>query len=173
MIRYIDRYRGHVGVERICRVLNEAEGGFITSRGYRAAKTRVRSPRDLKDDMLSPEIQRTYPAHYSVYVVRKMWRAMRRRGCGIGRDQTYRLMLQAGVTGAVRGRKPQTTVPVPVPDHPLIHSLVLFDQPEIFQSLPALRERRLRPRRLLQRGERPHPDSGIRKIASSSCGSAH
>lgn len=67
MIRYIDMYRDRFGVERICRVLNEAEGGFITSRGYRAAKTRVRSARDLKDDMLIPEIQRIYSANYSVY----------------------------------------------------------------------------------------------------------
>lgn len=46
-----------------------------------------------------------------------MWHAMGREGWDIGRDQTYRLMRKAGITGAVRGRKPRTTVPVPVPDH--------------------------------------------------------
>lgn len=117
MIRYIDAHKDRFGVERICRVLSEAEGGFITSRGYRAAKTRVRSARDLKDDMLIPEIQRIYAENYSVYGVRKMWHAMRREGWDIGRDQTYRLMRKAGITGAVRGRKPRTTVPAPVPDH--------------------------------------------------------
>ena len=117
MIRYIDTYRDHFGVERICRVLDATEGGFITSRGYRAAKTRVRSARELKDDLLIGEIQRIYAQNYSVYGVRKIWHALRREGWAVGRDQTYRLMRKAGITGAVRGRKLRTTVPVPVPDH--------------------------------------------------------
>lgn len=117
MIRYIDKYRDRFGVERICRVLSKADGGFITSRGYRAAKARIRSARDLKDDMLTPEIQRIHAANYSVYGVRKMWHALQREGWGVGRDQTARLMRKAGVTGAVRGRKPRTTAPATTPDH--------------------------------------------------------
>ncbi len=62
MIRYIDQYRDRFGVERICRVLNATEGGFITSRGFRAAKTRVRSAKELKDDLLIGEIQRIHAA---------------------------------------------------------------------------------------------------------------
>ena len=45
MIRFIDEYRERFGVELICRVLRPAVQGFITSRGYRAAKTRVASAR--------------------------------------------------------------------------------------------------------------------------------
>ncbi len=41
MIAYIDEYRCRFGVEPICRVLGASlEGGFITSRGYLAAKSR-------------------------------------------------------------------------------------------------------------------------------------
>ena len=117
MIRFIDEHRNRFGVELICRVMDEADGGFITSRGYRAAKTRVRSARGLKDDLMIPEIQRIHAANYGVYGVRKMWHAMRREGWEIGRDQTARLMRAAGVEGAVRGRRPRTTVAAPVPDH--------------------------------------------------------
>ncbi len=37
------------------------------------------------------------------------WRALRRAGWNIGRDQTARLMRQADLNGAVTGRKPRTT----------------------------------------------------------------
>ena len=116
MIRYIDTHRDRFGVEPICRVLDATGRGFLTYRGYRAAKTRVRSARDLKDDLLIGEIQRIYAQNYSVYGVRKMWHALRREGWNIGRDQTGRLMRKAGITGAVRGRKPRTTVPDHRPD---------------------------------------------------------
>lgn len=116
MIRYIDTHRDRFGVEPICRVLDQTECGFITSRGYRAAKIRVRSARDLKDDLLIGEIQRIHAQNYSVYGVRKIWHALRREGWDVGRDQVFRLMGKAGITGAVRGRKPRTTVPAPVLD---------------------------------------------------------
>lgn len=117
MIRFIDTYRDHFGVESICRILAATERGFITSRGYRAAKTRVPSARCLRDDLLIGEIQRIHAANYGVYGIRKMWHAMHRAGWQVGRDQCARLMRKSGVTGAVRGRKPRTTVATPVPDH--------------------------------------------------------
>ena len=43
MISYIDAYKDQFGVEAICRVLKQADRGFITSRGYRKATTRVPS----------------------------------------------------------------------------------------------------------------------------------
>ena len=110
MIRYIDRYRNRFGVENICTALQEnLAGGFITSRGYRAAKARVPAARTLKDQLLIPELVKIHEENYGVYGVRKMWHAMRRAGWSIGRDQTYRLMKIAGVAGAHRGRKPVTT----------------------------------------------------------------
>ena len=56
MIRYIDEHKDQFGVEAICRVLRPAVRGFITSRGYRAAKTRPPSARALQDELLVPEI---------------------------------------------------------------------------------------------------------------------
>lgn len=110
MIRYIDTYKNRFGVENICTALQDnLAGGFITSRGYRAAKARVPAARALKDQLLIPELVKIHQENYSVYGVRKMWHAMRRAGWSIGRDQTYRLMRSAGVAGAHRGRKPITT----------------------------------------------------------------
>lgn len=39
MIAFIDEHRDHFGVEFICRALQTAVHGFLTSHGYRAAKT--------------------------------------------------------------------------------------------------------------------------------------
>ena len=110
MIRYIDQHKNHFGVEPICRTLSDfLEDGFITSRGYRAAKKRIPAARTLKDQLLVPELVKIYQQNYSVYGVRKMWHAMNRAGWDIGRDQTHRLMQIAGIAGAHRGRKPITT----------------------------------------------------------------
>ncbi|TCJ91382.1 integrase-like protein [Dermacoccus sp. SAI-028] len=113
------------GVESICRVLRATDCGFIppqaggapTSRGYRAAKTRPRCARAIRDDVLVEEVKRLHAQNYGVYGHRKMWHAMRRRGWMIGRDQTARLMKVAGLHGVRRGRRPFTTVGSKLPDH--------------------------------------------------------
>src|SRR5690625_1268550 len=117
MIRYIDMLRDRFGVESICRVLGATDRGFITSRGYRAAKTRPASERAQRDAALIPVVKELHQANYGVYGVRKMWHAMTRAGWDVGRDQVARLMRLAGLSGVVRGRKPRTTVPATVPDH--------------------------------------------------------
>jgi putative transposase len=116
MIRYIDIYRGQFGVEAICRVLSKTGRGFISSRGYRAAKTRQVSSRGVRDAQIIPILRELHALNYHVYGVRKMWHVLRRHGWLIGRDQCSRLMRQAGVGGVVRGRKPRTTTPNLVPD---------------------------------------------------------
>lgn len=116
MIAYIDMYRDQFGVELICRTLGATEGGFLTSRGYRAAKTRPASDRQLRDAVLVPVIARIHAENYGAYGVRKIWHAMRREGWSIGRDQVARLMRAAGLEGVIRGRKPRTTIPAGVPD---------------------------------------------------------
>ena len=65
---------------------------FITSRGYRAAKSRPLSDRALKDEALFEIIVQIHAENYGVYGVRKMWHAMRRAGWDVGRDQVARLM---------------------------------------------------------------------------------
>src|SRR5690625_5756973 len=117
MIRYIDMFRDRFGVESICRVLGATDRGFITSRGYRAAKTRPASERAQRDAALIPVVKELHQANYGVYGVRKMWHAMTRAGWDVGRDQVARLMRLAGLSGVVSGRKPQTTVGANVKDH--------------------------------------------------------
>ncbi|MEV8404207.1 IS3 family transposase, partial [Streptomyces niveus] len=95
MIAFIDEHRDQFGVEAICRTLRATECGFITSRGYRAAKTRPRSSRTLRDGILVEELRRIHAENYGVYGVRKMHHAMRRAGWQIGRDQVARLMRAA------------------------------------------------------------------------------
>ncbi|WP_201301315.1 IS3 family transposase, partial [Citricoccus sp. K5] len=117
MIRFIDEHRDHFGVEAICRTLGATECGFITSRGYRAAKTRPASERRVRDTVLLEELRRIHTENYGVYGYRKMWHAMRRAGWDVGRDQVARLMKAEGLAGVRRGRKPVTTRPAAEPDH--------------------------------------------------------
>lgn len=72
MIWFIDHHRDRFGVEAICRSLCATERGFITSRGYRAAKSRPTSARAVRDEILIEELGRIHAANYSVYGVRKM-----------------------------------------------------------------------------------------------------
>ena|GEM_PF-1812794 len=129
MIQFIDEHRDRFGVEAICRTLRATTCGFITSRAYRAAKTRPASARALRDEVLLPEIKRIHQENYSVYGVRKMHHAMLRSGWQIGRDQVARLMRIAGLQGVRRGRKPRTTrsagnhVPHALPDTPIPASI--------------------------------------------------
>jgi len=109
MIRFIDEHRDQFGVELICRTLRPAVAGFITSRGYRAAKTRPPSARRLSDDLLVGEVARLDAENYGVYGRRKMHALMRRQGWDVGRDQTERLMRAAGVRGVKRSKKVFTT----------------------------------------------------------------
>lgn len=92
MIAFIDMVKHRFGVEAICRVLRATESGFITARGFRAAKTRPLSARRLSDGLLGAEISRLHGENYGVYGVRKMHALMRRQGWAIGRDQTGRIM---------------------------------------------------------------------------------
>lgn len=115
MIAYIDTYRGQFELELICRTLAARKGGFITSRGYRAAKARPDSARQVRDRELIEVMKDLHERNYGVYGVHKMWHAMRRAGWVIGRDQVARLMRVAGISGVIRGRKPRTTTPGTAP----------------------------------------------------------
>lgn len=110
MIRYIDLYRDRFGVEPICAALADTDGGFITSRGYRAAKTRPRSARSLSDELIGEVIERVHAANYSVYGIRKMHAALTREGWLIGRDRVARIMKLRGLAGVRRGTKVVTTI---------------------------------------------------------------
>ena len=103
MVDYIDRHKTTFGVEPICTVLQVAPST------YYAAKTRPLSARRLRDDVVKAAMVVIWEANYSVYGVRKLWKAMLRGGHTIGRDQTARLMRELGIRGVRRGRKVFTT----------------------------------------------------------------
>jgi len=109
MILFIDQMRDRFGVELLCRVLRPAVRGFLSARGYRAAKARMPSVRQLRDELLVPEVARLHAENYGVYGRRKMHALMRRQGWRIGRDQTARLMKLAGVEGVKRSKRTITT----------------------------------------------------------------
>ncbi len=104
MIAFLDVFKDQFGVEPICVTLGAMECGFITARGYRAAKTRPAAARTLRDELLIGEVERIHEENYSVFGARKMHAAMNRAGWGIGRDQAGRLMREARVQGMTRGK---------------------------------------------------------------------
>ena len=81
----------------------------MTSRGYRAAKSRPLLNRAIRDQVLGDEIERLHVENYGVYGVRKMYYLMRRQGWIVGRDQVAQVMKTRGITGVKRGRATFTT----------------------------------------------------------------
>jgi hypothetical protein len=66
MIACIDAHRDQFGVELICRVLRAAIPGFLTARGYRAARTRRASDREIRDEQLIADLREVHRTNYSV-----------------------------------------------------------------------------------------------------------
>lgn len=102
---YIDQHKHRFGVEPICNTLQVAPST------YYAARSRPPSARQLADERLTEHVRRVFNEHYAVYGRRKIWAQLNREGIRVGRDRVARLMRQAGISGAVRGRKPRTTTP--------------------------------------------------------------
>lgn len=83
MIAFIDEQRDLYSVEFLCRVMHEHTiGGFITPRGYRAAKSRPASARSIRDQFLVEELKKIHAKNYSVYGAENVARSQARRvGC--------------------------------------------------------------------------------------------
>jgi transposase InsO family protein len=113
MITFIDVMKHRFGVEAICRTLRATDCGFLSARGYRAAKSRAPSARALRDGLLGAEISRLHAENYGVYGTRKMHQLMKRQGWAIGRDQTGRIMKSLGLRGVKRSKRVYTTRPDP------------------------------------------------------------
>jgi putative transposase len=92
-----------LGVEPICETLQVAPST------YYAAKDRALSRRAQRDVELVPQLVELWKKNYEVYGSRKLWKAAQRSGIDIGRDQTARLMRQAGIQGALRSKRVRTT----------------------------------------------------------------
>jgi putative transposase len=78
---------------------------------YYDAKTRPPSARVCRDSVIGPALHQLWEDNYRVYGARKLWKAARRAGHDVGRDQVVRHMRAAGMTGARRGKRVRTTKP--------------------------------------------------------------
>lgn len=100
---FIDTNGDELGIEPICEVL-----GWPTSTYYEA-RDREPSAREIRDQELMPRLRELWEHNRKVYGVHKLWKAARRDGIDIGRDQTARLMRRMGIRGVSRSRKVRTT----------------------------------------------------------------
>jgi putative transposase len=107
-VEFVDEHRERFGVEPICRALSGA-GVKIAPSTYYAAKTRPPSARALRDAVMMPILMALWLANYRVYGAHKLWKAARRAGHDIGRDQVARLMRELGIRGVRRGKRVITT----------------------------------------------------------------
>ena len=113
IVEYIDAHREAFGVEPICAVLREIdpENWTVSPSTCWAAKVRGLSARAVQDAERVPRLIGLWEHNFEVYGVRKLWKAARRDGIDIGRDQTARLMRVAGIEGVTRSRTVRTTRP--------------------------------------------------------------
>ena len=105
MVNYIDAHRSEFGVEPICTTLQVAPST------YYAARSRLPSARQIGDGLMMPILLALWVANFKVYGAHKLWKAARRAGHDIGRDQVARLMKTIGIEGVRRGRRVRTTRP--------------------------------------------------------------
>ena len=96
-----------LGVELICKTLQVAPST------YYAARDGSPSARTLSDAVLSRELYSLWENNRKVYGVRKLWKAARRAGLNVGRDQTARMMRSPGIEGVKRSRRVKTTTSDP------------------------------------------------------------
>jgi len=101
MVDFIDQERHEFDVESICRVLP------IASSTYYAVKRRQVEPsaRTVRDAVMMTILMAIWVANRKVYGAHKLWKAARRAGHEIGRDQVARLMRTMGIEGVSRRRK--------------------------------------------------------------------
>jgi putative transposase len=99
IVDYIDGHRDEFGVEPICKVLQVAPST------YYSAKNRAASARSVRDAMMMQILMVLWVANRKVYGAHKLWKAVRRAGHDIGRDQVARLMRELAIEGVSRRRK--------------------------------------------------------------------
>ncbi|MFG2358312.1 IS3 family transposase [Streptomyces sp. NPDC048521] len=101
-----------LGVGFACRVLGLSESA------YYARKKRPKSARRLRDEQLMPLIEQVHAESGGTYGVRRITRALRRKGVVVARCTVERLMRELGLEGVIRGQRRRTTVPEPSAPRP-------------------------------------------------------
>jgi putative transposase len=101
IVGFIDEHRDVFGVEPICRVLQMAPST------YYAAKRRELAPsaRAVRDAVMIQILMVLWVANRKVYGAHKLWKAARRAGHDVGRDQVARLMRAMQIEGVSRRRR--------------------------------------------------------------------
>ena len=102
IVAYIDAHKDRFGVAPICRVLTE-HGMAIAPSTYYAARACPVTVSELTEAYAANTLLDCYRANRSVYRARKLWRALRRDGHDLGRDQVARVMGVVWITGVRRG----------------------------------------------------------------------
>ena len=110
MVSFIDDHRETYGVEPICAVLPIAPSIYYEQKARQADPSRLPA-RARRDAVLCAEIERVWKENRQVYGARKVWRQLGRERIPTARCTVERLMRRLGICGAVRGRKPKTTIP--------------------------------------------------------------
>jgi putative transposase len=100
IVAFVDENRDELGVEPICRALQVAPST------YYAAKRRQVAPsaRAVRDAVMMQVLMVLWVANRKVYGAHKLWKAARRAGHDVGRDQVARLMRELGIEGVSRLR---------------------------------------------------------------------
>jgi putative transposase len=101
IVAFVDDNRAELGVEPICRALQVAPST------YYAATRRQADPsaRAVRDALMMQVLMVLWVANRKVYGAHKLWKAARRAGHDIGRDQVARLMRELGIEGVSRLRR--------------------------------------------------------------------
>ena len=101
IVAFIDDCRDEFGVEPICTTLQMAPST------YYAAKRRELAPsaRAVRDAAMMQVLMVLWIANRKVYGAHKLWKAARRAGHDIGRDQVARLMRAMEIEGVSRQRR--------------------------------------------------------------------
>ncbi|WP_374227572.1 IS3 family transposase [Streptomyces sp. AC627_RSS907] len=100
------------GVGPVRRVLGWSESA------YYARKKRPKSARRLRDEQLMRLIEQVHAESGGTYGVRRITRALRRKGVVVARCTVERLMDELGLEGVIRGQRRRTTVPEPSAPRP-------------------------------------------------------
>ena len=111
-MEFIDTNRDEFGVEPICAALQ------VASSTYHDNKSRPLSARAIRDAVMMPILLALWIANRKVYGAHKLWKAARRAGHVIGRDQVARLMGELGIRGVSRTRRVRTTIPAERAERP-------------------------------------------------------
>jgi transposase InsO family protein len=114
-VAFVDANRGDIvegrklGVEPICEILQVVPSSYYAAKRRQPSQRSVRDEQlSVRDEQLTPQLLQLWEANYRLYGARKLWKAARRAGHDVGRDQVARLMRAAGIEGVTRTKHVRT-----------------------------------------------------------------